>query len=230
VKHLIGCIFVFGITASVGFAAPSCSDPTTFCESGGGDAGQQLDTAGVTTGEGLLLNILGNLSDGTDGGDLYEIYISDPSEFSATTENTPSNNPDPNPALYLFDASGDAVYGIDDNSPTDTQATLQSGLSIGPQTAGIYYILIAPSGNMPERGDGNPLFDLVVGSDVAGNNGTLKHYSDGGCGADCEGKYDITLTGATFAVQTPEPQTLGLLGAGLLAVGLLRRKYRPGSV
>lgn len=227
-KQLVTCLICLPLGVSA-WAAPLCTpDATTWCEVGGGDAGKTISGAEVTIGGGVLSNIIGTLADGTSGGDLYEILITDPANFSASTEPTPTgHNPDPNPALYLFDSSGQGVYAIDDNSDSDTEATLQAGLGIGPQTAGIYYILIAPSGNDPESGNHNPLFTLETGVDVAGNAKTLANFSDAGCGSGCEGSYDIHLTGASFA-EAPEPQTFALMGAGLLAIGALRRKLRRG--
>ncbi len=212
--------------AVTAFGAPLCTaNATTWCEVQGGDAGHTIAGAEITSGGPMLTDIIGTLGDGTSGADLYEIMITNPAVFSATTEPVPApgHNPDPDPALYLFDSTGHGVYAIDDISGEDTQATLQAGLGIGPQTPGIYYILIAPSGNLPEGPASNPLFSLVTGSDVAGDSHVLANFSDNGCGTGCKGSYDIHLTGASFAT-TPEPQTFALLGAGLLGIGTLRRR------
>lgn len=206
-------------------ALPSCSDPTTWCEKGSGDAGQSLADAEITAGGPVLTDIIGSIGNGTKGADLYEIMITDPLTFSATSDTGPFKNQDPNPALYLIDLSGHGVYAIDDDSDTNTQATLQAGLGIGPQTAGLYFLIVAPSGNVPVGPGGNPLFTLTVGSDVAADNHVLDHFSHDGCGDGCTGKYDIQLTGANFA-EAPEPASVALVGTGILALGFLRRKRR----
>ena len=65
-------------------------------DGGQGDAGGLPGTANITTGVGFLNKIIGTLSDVTLGADMYEIYITDPSTFLATTVvhgGNPAQNP-----------------------------------------------------------------------------------------------------------------------------------------
>ena len=51
----------------------------------------------------------------TTGSDLYEIYITNPNTFSATTTGN-TKKPIVDPALYLFDSSGNGLFGNDNIS------------------------------------------------------------------------------------------------------------------
>src|SRR5580658_6196196 len=106
---------------------------------GQGDAGKLTSNANVTMGSGSLNEICGTLSDPTSGGDMYEIMILG-STFSAVTAPGPSNGLN-NPALYLFDSSGDGLDANNDISPSSTQA----GFTLTGLTPGIYYLEIVPN-------------------------------------------------------------------------------------
>jgi hypothetical protein len=197
-------------------------------DNGEGNAGGKPNSANITVGIGSLTDIIGKLGDVSTGADMYEIYISDPAIFSATsTGNT--GNPVVDPALYLFNASGDGLFGNDNISGTDLQAQIPAG-TLDALSAGLYYILIAPSGNLPEDKNGNSIFGSITGTTgvVTGSGAVIKSYG-GTPNPDDSGKgYDIQLTGAEFA-ETPEPSTLAftVLGIGLLA--WRSRRARSGS-
>jgi hypothetical protein len=203
-------------------AVPFCTvSPTVWCEKKAGDAGSFPLTSEPTMGTGTLTNIIGQLSNGTAGADMYSIYIPDPSVFSANF--TPDSNGGVTglaaAALYLFDGAGDGIEAADDGS-----APLV-GFS-GP--AGFYYIDIVPEGSLPQykkKGNIFPIFgDFTPGADslpVSGA-GSLTSYSKTGCGTDCEGGYDISLEGAQFS-NLPEPASGLLTGFVLVGLGLIGR-------
>lgn len=220
---LLLCAVAFALTVK---ATPFCVvSATVYCEKEAGDAGSFPLTSDPTIGTGTLTNIIGQLSNGSEGADMYSIFIPDPSVFSANFM------PDSNggvtglaaAALYLFDGSGDGIEAADDGS-----APL--GAFAGP--AGFYYIDIVPDGSLPQykkKGNIFPIFaDFTPGADslpVAGA-GSLSSYSKTGCGADCQGGYDISLEGAEFS-NLPEPASGLLTGLVLVGLGLAGREKRP---
>lgn len=187
-----------------------------------GDAGSLPSTAQVTFGGGPLTEIDGKLGDGTGGADMYEIMITDPTEFSAVTVDINSNYII-DPSLFLFDSNGDALFAVDSSTDGTTQADIPQG-TLDSLTAGLYYLLIAPQGNEPENKGAKALFSDAPVSGVVSPNSlkdlVIDRYSKGGDGNS--GKYEIDLTGAGFAA-APEPATIMLIGAGLLAVGVQRK-------
>ena len=210
---------------AVFFGASSMSWGTTIWhegDDGQGDAGPFPSSANLTIGVGSLTEILGKLSDVTKGADMYEIYIANPGIFSATTVGTGSD-PIVNPALYLFDSNGNGVFG-DDNTAAGSQASIaDSSLA-----AGLYFLLIAPSGHLPANGNTLIFGDLTNTTNTSAPGGTLEitKYKEAGATpspADAGSDYEIDLTGANFA--SPEPSTVALIGCGLaaLAWGARRR-------
>ncbi len=187
------------------------------------NAGGNLGNAEITSGSGVLTDIIGLLTDMTTGSDLYEIYITNPATFSATTKGN-TRKPIVDPALYLFDLTGNGLFGNDNISGVDTQAELPAGTLSG-LTPGRYFLLIAPSGHLPDDKHGNSIFGAVSGtSGVFTGSGVLKKYG-GTPSADNGGKgYDIQLTGADFAV--PEPATLGFTVLGIALLGWRSRRSR----
>jgi hypothetical protein len=81
---------------------------------GGGDAGDLPETA-QSTGSGALTAIRGTIGAANDV-DVYAIYISDPSTFSATTIGGTSLDT----ALWLFDEDGKGVVHNEDNPDATT--------------------------------------------------------------------------------------------------------------
>ena len=175
----------------------------------------------MTSGLGPLTGIIGKLPDATTGADMYEIRILDPTTFSATTIGN-GNNPIVDPALYLFDATGTALFGNDNTSGADTQAQIPAGTTslLAP---GWYYLLIAPSGHLPEDKNNNSLFGAITGTTgVASGSGVIKGYGGTPNGDDGGKGYEILLTGAGFAV--PEPATMAFTGLGIIALALRARR------
>jgi PEP-CTERM motif len=197
-------------------------------DGGQGDAGGLPGSANVTIGAGSLTDIIGSLSDVTMGADMYEIFISSPSTFSATTTGN-GNNPVVNPAIYLFDSSGDGLFGNDNISGTNFQASIPAGTT-SSLAAGLYYVLITSSGNLPEKGTTLIFGDLTNTTAVFAASGTvnIKKYATSGTTpspADSGKGYDIQLTGAQFA-ETPEPATVALIGFGLAGLAWRSRYSR----
>lgn len=190
------------------------------------NAGGQLANADVTSGEGPLTGIMGTLADPTTGMDMYEIYILDPSGFSATTIGT-TKKPVADPALYLFDSSGHGLFGNDNMSEGDMQAQIPLGTT-DSLAAGIYFILIAPSGHLPEDKNSKSIFGAIAGTTgVDDGSGVIKKY--GGTPSEDDGGkgYEIELTGAEFAV--PEPATLAFTILGIATLALRSRRLRRGT-
>ena len=201
-----------------------------------GDAGDLLGTAQIVSGAaGTPLNLISGTLTRTNGisdSDLFEIYISSPSTFSASnTAFIPgSNNFDSQ--IFLFNASGLGLIGNDDN-PINGAA--QSNLAAGNLngSAGLYYLLISGSGRYATSGNGLifPNFTdgttdptTVVGPTGPGGAAALSAYT----GSSNEGgNYAVALTGAQFVSNAvPEPSVFAFLAAGVasLALGLHRCK------
>jgi hypothetical protein len=207
-------------------------------QDGGADAPRLPANAQVTIGIGgsdPLTDIFGRLVNGISGADMYLIRITDFANFSATTSAVGANGV-VDTALYLFDFSGHGIYGSDNISPpANLQAKLPAGDPNGPQSNGLYFLLITPAGNDPLNKFGNFIFPCgcTVGAfGPTAKNTIIEHYSNFGIGGpDGNGKYDIHLTGTGFAA-TPEPGTLGLMGFGSMFGGMFggmllrRRKVR----
>lgn len=192
-------------------------------DDGEGGAGGLPASANITLGVGPLTDIIGGLGNDLSGADMYEIFISDPVNFSAITTGH-GTDPIVNPAIYLFDASGDGLFGNDNISGVNSQAAIPAGTT-ALLSAGLYYILITPSGNLPANKNGDEIFgDLTNTTTVtAGSSNPLKiksPYDTSGTTPNPINSgtgYDIELTGADFA-QAPEPATLGFTAAGLIAL------------
>lgn len=195
-------------------------------DGGQGDAGGMPGTANITTGVGFLNKIVGTLGDATSGADMYEIYITDPSSFLATTV-IHGANPAQNPALYLFDVNGNGIIGND-----NTAAGSQASIADNALTAGLYYILIAASGELPGNGKTLIFGDLTntTNTSTPGSPLAITKYTASSLTpspADSGKDYEIDLTGAGFAV-APEPSTVGLIGLGLAGVAWRARRRMVG--
>jgi hypothetical protein len=215
--------------ASLLAAGPVAGD--TIWVEGLADAGDLPGTAQVTDGTGALTAILGNLDlpetieDGLDI-DLFKILILDPAGFSASTIGSAVNDPQ----LFLFDAAGLGVF-MNDDDPTGFNGS-QSALGILPDGStgglpggfgpGIYFLAIGWFDNEPVDALSALLFSGEVPDPIAGplagwdNNVTQR--------VDLPTAYEITLTGTAPAI--PEPATMTLLGTGLAAAMLRRRRGR----
>ncbi len=195
------------------------------------NAGSLLPTAEVTHGTGALTQINGHLDFDLStllwGVDLYAIGISDPTIFTASTEDGPANVSDP--ALYLFNALGVGVYMNNDNTGTDFQATLPTGSPFGPLTPGLYYLAVA--WGFSDALSGDSIFSLdqfldttgVYGPTGPGGADPLAAWNTSSAPGDftLPASYSIDFRGAT---QAPEPGTLALLAAA--AFGMMARRRR----
>lgn len=205
-----------------------------------GDAGDLPATAQIVTGTGgtTLNSISGalTLTNGISDGDMFEIYISSPSTFSAnTTAFVPgSNNFDTQ--LFLFSAAGLGLAANDDSPSGGQQSSIPAANFTGP--AGLYYILVDGSGRYPVSSLG-----LIFPNQNDGTNGGLGSdstvvYGPTGPGggnaitgytgnSNEAGNYRITLTGAQFVpAVVPEPSTYAAVlagAAGLVFFGRFRR-------
>ena len=178
--------------------------------------------------------IVGSLSGFNSDVSTFQLQIYDPSNFSAQAINAgPFGMPDTE--LFLFDSNGLGVYYNDDNTITDTLSCLPSqGMSnpcasgsggLGPLTAGIYFLAITSSQNLPQDNLFNYLFATGLSTDVLGPNAMA------GAIAGWDGNsfttfptdnvnYDILLTGTV----APEPSTFLLMSAAAAGLALLKRK------
>lgn len=212
---------VLSLCAFSALSAPSAFGSTIWNEINAGKllAGAEITSATDTM---TLTDIDGSITNAISGGDLFEIQILNPAAFSATVTGAMANA-----ALYLFDANGHGLFGNDDTSNVNAEPTIPLGTT-SALSAGLYYILIVPSGQQPENNANASIFNLAAGSTTIGtpvvSPNVLRNYSDTGIGGNtAKGTYDIVLTGAGFA-QSPEPGTLALCGLGLVAAAAFRRR------
>jgi hypothetical protein len=187
-----------------------------------GSAGRLPATAQTAIGTGPLDVILGNLESLTEA-DMFLIWIVDPLVFSAITVDTGFNVNDPQ--IFLFDNAGLGVYMNDDYAGGGGQSQLPAGHALGPARAGLYYLAIGWWDNEPLSAAGRVFADGsdVMGPDPVGGASPVIGWNDDVTGRiDLPTLYQIDITGAELI---PEPRTWLLLGAGLAALALRRRKY-----
>ena len=209
-------------TAESAFAATCSPGPGVWNEGDGGqgDAGKNFNNANITTGVGVLSTICGNLAetDGT-GADMYQIMVLGTTSSASATDR---GNSTLDPMLYLFDSSGKALFA-NDNASGATTDSLISTVSITP---GLYFLAIVPAGQEGLNKNGVDLFTQVTGSTTTlSPTSTPKVLKDWSNTGNTSGKYIISLDDAGFA-QSPEPSTLAMMGASLLALAGLARKLR----
>jgi hypothetical protein len=185
-----------------------------------GSAGRLPATAQVTTGAGVLDEIVGELRELSEV-DMYAIVISDPLAFSAATVDGPLNVLDPQ--LFLFDDAGVGVYMNDDGA--GSQSILPAAHPFGPAAAGIYYLAIGHWDNEPFSAAGRVFADGAGTNapDALGGALPIESWNDDVVGrVDDPGSYRIVLTGAAFAAAVvSEPGTPGLVALALAAAFLL---------
>lgn len=191
-----------------------------------GDAGQTQGTAQVTTGNGgSISSIFGSIASTTDA-DLFVIYIANPAQFRATTNNA-GTDAGLDTELFLLTLAGAPVYlNDDDPSGTTLGSTLPNGDALGPQSAGLYILGISMSGYDPVNSNNQLLFANGLPTDLRGPAGGLQPSVLGGFdggGFFDPGNYEIELRGASFAVPEPGSAALLLLAGGAL-FGVSRRR------
>ncbi|MCH7639424.1 MAG: T9SS type A sorting domain-containing protein [Bacteroidetes bacterium] len=171
---------------------------------GGGDAGDLPGSAQVLSPGTTYTTITGNMSVTTDV-DMYQIYISDPAGFSASTcNNATAKHGDTN--LHLFAADGSGVYMNDDEPDPGCAiggflSLLPAGDPNSPTTADIYYLAI---GAWPEAsfdaGGGRIFEDCGFTSICAPLDSDPIASWDGGALGNF-GDYQIDLTGGVTPVE-----------------------------
>ena len=227
----------FSISMAVAAASLSLAGNTqaqnSYAEQG--DAGGLPATAQVASGPAntALTSITGTttLTNNVADTDMYEIYVSSPSAFSASTTafHPGSNNFDDQ--LSLFTASGVGVVSNDDTANGD-----QADLPVGSLTLGVgdYYLLISGEGTFTVDSGGNEIFPFPTTAGEPNYTAVVEStdplpvtgYSGN---SDEAGKYIIALAGAEFVNvgNVPEPSTFafGLVGAaGMILAFRVRRR------
>lgn len=209
------------------------------------DAGETLSTASYTgTGASApLTSIFGSFGTESDA-DLYEIIITTPSSFSASTLNSITETSGVDTALFLLNAQGVAVATNDDaagGQSIDSSLPAGNGLYAN-LAAGTYFLGVSDSGDEPVNLNNQLLFAGYPGGDttaVRGAAGGLnptteagfnhQQYSGAGVGAyeiDLTSSATVSAPGAVSAA--PEPSAWALMIAGVaLAGGALRYRRRP---
>jgi hypothetical protein len=207
-------------------AAAAAATAQTYTSSGTG--GELLSKAQIISSPGIqaLTDITGSLPlvNGTSGGNLFEIYISDPTNFSASTLAFTNSVNTFDTQLFLFNSSGIGIEANDDNpNNSQIQSLLPSDSSyLSNLSIGNYYLLIEGNGRYPTDASGNLIFpnltisqsysNEVVGPTGPGGASALGGFTGNSGGG---GAYSIQLTGAGFIAPIPEPSPLPLLALGV---------------
>ncbi len=198
----------------VGAVAPAQAGPN-FREGmcNGGDAGSNPAGACTVSGFGNVATISGSIGGPPDLEDMYLIFISDPTSFSASIGLGTAFDTQ----LWLFRADpGGALDGLgllanDDISALDDASMMGSmsddGTGISLTTPGLYYLAISGGGGLgvPDPGRfpvalGLPIFDLASPTEISGPDGPGGMFAidDAWWGEGDVGSYDIALEGVSF--------------------------------
>ncbi len=185
-----------------------------------------------------LSSITGTLTatNGISLGNMFEIYISDPAQFSASTTGGGLGVNKFDSQLFLFDTSGKGVEANDDDPSTGSQqAALPTGTAFMTHAvAGNYLLLIEGSGRyaasaggaliFPNFTDGVTKAASVVGPSGPGGVNAIGSFT-GNSGHS--GNYLIALSGAEFlAIPEPSAALLFLAAIGACLVSNWRRRKR----
>lgn len=212
------------------------------------DAGETTSSYQAPSGSGPLNSISGTLEDvsvnadyryleinySTDV-DLYQIYINDYENFSASTT---AGSFEESRQLSLFDSNGFPVYTniftfeedySDPLSPSATfyPASLPANHPLGPSANGIYYLAIGSYEREAYSSNYNLMFDYPFGGIGGPNPDALEesldywpsfyYFPDTGY----RGDYTISLTGTNYATTiVPEPSIYAMI-IGALTFGYL---------
>ena len=202
---------------------------TSFSEVG--DAGDLPAIAQVPGGVGSLDEILGRIGNPSDQ-DMFKIFISDPANFSASTNNPGTNlSQDSDTQLFLFDVNGMGLLANDDD-PTaqDVRSNIPAGSFGGPP--GLYFLAISIFDNDPVSAGGEifdndapPLNDTIVGPSGPGGGSPIIGWSSDPF-VPQDGPYRIALTAATFPPRQVVTAPASLLTLGIAIFGLLGYRSR----
>jgi hypothetical protein len=201
----------------------SIAHASTWTEAG--DAGDLLATAQIPTGS--VTTITGTASTTTDL-DLYKIFISDPTGFSAYVSGGDGSG-DYDSAIALFDQNGVGVYANDDATGDNGQAGLPVDNSFGPRTSGIYYLAIFDDNTWPTSGnvstedhfifpESTYPYTQILGPTGGGGAAPLTGWFSFGAPITLNESYSIALTGVSAV---PEPAVYVLLLGGLALISFI---------
>ena len=197
-----------------------------------GDAGQLVSTAQMPTGDDRLRNIYGTVSTNNDV-DLYRIYISNPTTFSAAVNSTSG---DLDSGLVLFNEGGYALYGNDDAMLGTRNAGLPADNPHGPQAPGWYNLAVFALGTPPVSGDGftpdhymfpnvsSPYTQILTATGPGGAS-SLTGWAQLEDTVTINEEYRLRLSGVEVA-PIPEPETYAMLLAGLGLIGTMVRRRK----
>ncbi|MDH0863443.1 DVUA0089 family protein [Mitsuaria sp. GD03876] len=206
-------------------AATSAQADAVYAE-GGNDAGESIATAIALAGPSTAVGAIRGTLDGGADADMFAIYLTAGTAFSATTTASafPYNFFDT--VLYLFDAAGKGLIGNDDDGNAGgSQSTLSNFI---PTVSGLYYLAITGASYTPVSG-GSAIFPSLLGQagNVAANPGAGALTGWQSVTSE-SGDYELVLTGALSAAPAasgvPEPGSLLLAGLALGTAGLIRRR------
>jgi hypothetical protein len=197
-----------------------------------GDAGQLVSTAQMPTGDDRLRNIYGTVSTNNDV-DLYRIYISNPTTFSAAVNSTSG---DLDSGLVLFNEGGYALYGNDDAMLGTRNAGLPADNPHGPQAPGWYNLAVFALGTPPVSGDGftpdhymfpnvsSPYTQILTATGPGGAS-SLTGWAQLEDTVTINEEYRLRLSGVEVS-PVPEPETYAMLLAGLGLIGTMVRRRK----
>ncbi len=136
-------LLIAALLLAVSPASAQTWDETT---DGGGDAGDLPGSAQVLAAGPTYTTITGELAAPGDV-DMYEIYITDPANFSASVCNGLTAAGGLDSAMQLFDSAGNGIYENDDTeggcADGNLLSTLPAGHANSPTAAGVYYLSVS---------------------------------------------------------------------------------------